>query len=176
MIYKITGFKDIDGQKLMALYRESNRENTDYFYPELTDKEEALKKAEQEYLRYIKNDFLSAGSNEYWILEENGVWVCALRLYKIRDTLYYIEALETHPDFRKMGYAKQLLSGVIEALKKRGPFRLCDCVDKKNPASLKTHESCGFAVVSDAGYDYLSNEASDQDYGMQYAYPGERLG
>ena len=34
-------------------------------------------------------------------------------------------------------------------MKAEGPFRLCDCVGKKNAASLKAHEKCGFRRVAD---------------------------
>ncbi len=43
-------------------------------------------------------------------------------------------------------------------------------MSKKNTASLKTHEKCGFKIVSDKGYDYLSNEESDRDYSLEYNY------
>ena len=65
------------------------------------------------------------------------------------------------------------MSGVTEELKKEGPFRLCDCVSKKNTASLKTHEKCGFQIVSEEGYDYLSEEADNRDFGLEYRYLGE---
>ncbi|MBR0200707.1 MAG: GNAT family N-acetyltransferase [Oscillospiraceae bacterium] len=57
-------------------------------------------------------------------------------------------------------------------MKRDGPFRLCDCVDKRNTASLKTHEACGFRIVSEAGFDYLQEEADNRDYGLEYRYDG----
>lgn len=51
-----------------------------------------------------------------------------------------------------------------------GPFRLCDCVGKKNAASLKAHEKCGFRIVSEKGCDYLHREADDRDFGLEYRY------
>ena len=56
-------------------------------------------------------------------------------------------------------------------MKKEGPFRLCDCVSKKNLPSLKTHEKCGFRIVSEEGYDYLLEETDDRDFGLEYRYP-----
>ena len=64
-----------------------------------------------------------------------------------------------------------LLSAVVDAMKKEGPFRLCDCVSKKNIPSLKTHEKCGFRIVSEKGYDYLLEETDDRDFGLEYRYP-----
>lgn len=170
MIYNITTMDKIDKRKLMDIYREGNMENTDYFYPEIADKEQAVAKVESDFLKYIETDFLSSSGNVYWVLEENAVWVSALRLYRVDNALYYIEALETHPDFRGQGHASKLLDSVINELKKQGSFRLCDCVSKKNTASIRTHEKCGFRVVSEEGFDYLSNEADDRHYGMEYLW------
>lgn len=91
MLYQITSFDQIDKRKLMDLYFEGNWENTDYFYPEISDK-------------------------------------------------------------------------------KQGPFRLCDCVGKKNTASINAHKKCGFNIVSDKGMNYLTNEIDKREYGMQYSY------
>ena len=142
----------------------------DYFYPDETDKDVAVQKVEAGFLDFLKNDFFEQDGTSYWILEENGVWISALRLSRIQTDLYYLEALETRPDQRGKGYAPLLLSSVVESLKKAGPFRLCDCVGKKNTASLKTHEKCGFRIVSDGGYDYLHKEADDHDFGLEYRY------
>lgn len=104
------------------------------------------------------------------ILAVEGVWVSALRLYFVKDGFCYIEALETHPDYRKRGYAAQLLFSVINVLKDEGSFMLCGCVHKRNTASLATHKKCGFKIVSDNGYDYLRKEADERHFGMQYEY------
>lgn len=170
MLHKINSLDAAGSRKLMDLYYEGNLENTDYFYPEITDKKLAIEKVEKDFLKYLDTDFFSSAGNVYWVLEDQTVWVSALRLYQLSSELYYIEALETHPEYRHHGYASKLLDYVIEELKSRGPFRLCDCVGKKNTASLKTHEKCGFAIVSEEGFDYLSNTADKRDYGMQYSY------
>lgn len=55
------------------------------------------------FLDFLKNDFFEQDGAAYWILEENGVWVSALRLSRIQTDLYYLEALETRPDQRGQG-------------------------------------------------------------------------
>jgi ribosomal protein S18 acetylase RimI-like enzyme len=170
MIYRITKFEEIDSQKLMAIYREGNEENAEYFYPDEKDKAKAIRMVEKSFLNYIKTDFFSSGNNTYWILEINNVWISALRLYRIDEEAYYIEALETHPEFRKHGYATTLLNEVITAMKKLGTFKIFDCVSKKNEASIKTHLKCGFQNISDIGLNYLSNEKNEKTFGMQYVY------
>ena len=173
MLITITEFKFLDIRKLMDIYCESNYENTAYFYPDEPDKDAAVRKVEKGFADYLKNGFFEQAGAAYWIWEEGGVWISALRLSRIQADLYYLEALETRPDQRGKGYASMLLSGVVESLKKTGPFRLFDCVGKKNTASLKTHEKCGFRIVSDKGYDYLHKEADDHDFGLEYRYWGE---
>ena len=170
MMLELTSMNQIDPRKLMDIYSEGNLENTDYFYPEIKNKQIAVEKVEADFLKFIETDFFSKENNTYQILEEDGLWVCALRLYHIKNNLYYIEALETRPEFRKRGYALKLLTCVIKHLKEKGSFQLFDCVSKKNIPSLKTHEKAGFKNVSEAGFDYLCNETDERDYGMGYEY------
>ena len=170
-LYKIACYEDLDPAKLMEVYAESNLENTDYFYPDVTDKTEAVRMVEAGFLDFLQNEFFARPGSVYWVLEKKGIWMSAVRTTKIRDGLYYLEALETRPDHRKKGYGAKLLCGISDALKEEGPFRLCDCVSKKNTASIKTHLKCGFRIRSEEGYDYLRNEADDRDYGMEYHWP-----
>ncbi len=163
---------DLDERKLMDVYSESNYENTDYFFPDEADKNAAVRKVEAGFLDFLKNDFFNLTDAAYWILEIDGIWVSALRTCRVQKGLYYLEALETRLDHRRKGYGAILLSSVADSLKKDGPFRLCSCVSKRNIASLKTHEKCGFLIVSEKGYDYLNEEADDHDFGLEYCYSG----
>ena len=173
MLLRITQYRDLDARKLMDIYSESNFENTDYFFPEEPDKEKAVRQVESGFLDFLENDFFGNQTEPaVWVYEENGIWLSALRTCMVQPGVHYLEALETRPDRRKNGYAARLLSGVTDALEKKGPFRLCSCVSKKNTASLKTHEKCGFRIVSEAGYDYLLEEADDHDFGLEYCYTG----
>ena len=176
MLLKITRYGDLDTRKLMDVYAESNAANTRFFCPDEPDEREAVRKAEAGFLDFLKNDFFCQSEAACWVYAEAGVWLSAARTCKIRPGLYYLEALETRPDQRQKGYASLLLAGIADTLKKDGAFRLCDCVEKTNAASLKTHEKCGFAIVSEAGYDYLLEEADDRDYGLAYDYTDEKRG
>ena len=172
MLLRIMKYCDLDGRKLMDVYSESSYENTDYFFPDEADKNAAVRKVEAGFLDFLKNDFFNLTDAAYWILEIDGIWVSALRTCRVQKGLYYLEALETRPDHRRKGYGAILLSSVADSLKKDGPFRLCSCVSKRNIASLKTHEKCGFLIVSEKGYDYLNEEADDHDFGLEYCYSG----
>ena len=173
MLLKISDYSKIDRRKLMDVYSESNLENTEYFYPDEADKDPAVRKVESEFLHFLKDEFFGYAKAACWVYEEDGVWISALRTCEIQPGTYYLEALETRPDHRQKGYGARLLSGVLEEMKADGPFRLCDCVGKKNTASWKTHEKCGFRIVSEEGYDYLHGEADDHDFGLEYRYLGE---
>lgn len=170
MLITIDAYKDIDAKKLMDIYSESNYENTDYFCPDEVDKTVAVKMVEDRFLDYLQNEFWAREGASYWVLEKDGVWISACRISKIQSGLYYLEALETRPDYRGNGYASLLLSEIVESLKKTGAFRICDCVGKKNIASLRTHEKAGFMIMSEEGYDYLQNESEPQQFGLEYRF------
>ena len=169
MLHRIDRYADLDARKLMDLYAEGNRENAEYFYPEL-DRKIGTKKVEEEFLAFLRDAFMPKPENTYWVLEEDGVWISALRLTELEGRLFYLEALETRADYRCRGYAVKLLHAVTETLKKDGSFRICDCVSKRNTASIRTHEKAGFQLVSEQGYDYLAKESDDKDYGFVYVY------
>lgn len=173
MLLRIDKYRDLNKRKLMDIYTESNFENTDYFFPDETNKEIAVQKVEEGFLNFLKNEFFLQNEAAYWIWEENGVWYSALRTCKVLNGPYYLEALETRPDFRGMGHASLLLSNVLDVLRKEGPFRICDCVSKKNTVSLKVHEKCGFQIVSENGYDYLQKQEDHHDFGLEYRYSEE---
>lgn len=132
-------------EKLMALYQEGNRENAEYFYPELSP-EQGLLRAREDFCRYLREDFFRVPGGVYCIWEEAGVWISALRLEPWEDGLL-LEALETHPDFRKQGYAKKLVQAMQRELTGK---RIYSHVSKKNKASLAVHGACGFTVFRDS--------------------------
>lgn len=170
MLRKITKYSDLDERKLMNIYSESNIENAEYFFPDENDKDKAVKRVESNFCEYLKNVFYKREESTYCVYEEEGEWLSALRTNMVKAGLFYLEALETSPENRMKGYASHLLNDVIDEMKKEGSFKLCDCVRKRNTASLKTHEKCGFKIVSDIGYDYLSNEECESDYSLEYSY------
>lgn len=144
MLLKITDGQALDERKLMDVYAESNLENTDFFCPEEPDKEAAVRMVESGFLDFLKNEFFKEPEAICWVLEEDGVWVSALRTCKIPEGPYYLEALETRPDRRRQGYGVRLLGrnesgGTVPALRLRGQkerrfpegprkMRLPDCV------------------------------------------------
>ena len=172
MLHRIDRFAELDGRKLMDLYAEGNRENAEYFYPDM-DPDAGTQRVEREFLAFLRDEFLPQPENTYWVLEENGAYRSALRLTELSGRLFYLEALETHPDCRRQGYAVRLLREVTDALRAQGPFRICDCVSKRNIPSIEAHKKAGFQIVSEEGYDYLQGKADANDYVFAYTYPTE---
>lgn len=170
-LLEIRELSQIDGRKLMDIYGESNAENADYFYPDMADRTAALGKVEADFLTFIREKFLQDQADRYMVLAEDGLWVSALRLYALGAGEYYIEALETHPAFRRRGYGAALLRMVLARLGAEGPFRVRDCVNKKNTASLRTHEKCGFTAADTVGHDLLDGSTDEQSFTMEYRFP-----
>ena len=57
MIITVTDYRNINTRMIMDIYSESNSENADIFFPDETDRDTALRKAEDGFLDYLKNDF-----------------------------------------------------------------------------------------------------------------------
>ena len=157
-------------RKLMDIYAEGNRENAEYFYPELP-LADGVAREEQKFAKMLRESFLCKAENELYVLETEGRWVAALRLTRM-DGFYYLEALETKPDQRKKGYGKALLTALCKELAARGPVVVRDCVGKRNEASLRTHLSAGFVIDRDPGIEYPGGEADARCFGMLYRADG----
>jgi len=128
--------------KLMEVYREGNLENGQELWPdEPTDRQIAL--AEQEFYQYLQQVFFKTDGARYLIWEEGGSYISALRLEPYRDGLL-LAALETLPEMRRKGFGKKL---VHAALEQTGDIKIYSHVNKKNCASLRTHETCGFERI-----------------------------
>lgn len=174
MLHVVRRFEDLDGTRLMEIYAESNSENAESFYPDLSDRAEGVRRVEQGFLEFLKERFYALPDPIYWILEEDGLWVSALRTNQPEPGLYYLEALETRPDCRRQGCACRLLNRVLDVLKESGPFRLCDCVGKNNAPSLRTHAKCGFRITAEDGFSHLSGETNPRSYSLEYSYQVNR--
>ncbi len=156
--------------QLMAIYRESNTENISYFYPDEKDQAKGLIKVERDHSHYITNDFLLQDNTNYFILVDNDLWVSALRFYKLGNSNYFFEALETIPNHRNKGYGKQLLTSVINDLKKEDHFELHSYVHETNLISLKTHKAVGFVETGLKAYDYAEREPVEDSIALIYTY------
>lgn len=171
MLLTMTDLSEIDRCQLMDVYREANLENAAYFEPKTQDFTQAVRRCEDRFWSFLQQSFFTGLGRAYWVLEQNGVWVSALRTTEIEPRLFYLEALETHPDYRRQGFASALLRGLLQSLAANGPFELRDCVRRTNLPSIRAHLNAGFVIAADPGYDYLSSEYQLQCYGMCYLEP-----
>ena len=170
-------YEQLDGERLMAVYAEGNAENAREFYPDLPASE-GIRRVEAEFLTYLQEGFYLRPDPVYYVLEEDGCWISALRLNQPEKGSYYLEALETRPDRRRQGHAVRLLQMVLAELQEKGlPFRLCDCVDKDNLPSLHTHLKCGFRIAGTTGCNLLDGSTNPRAYSMEFDFdPGAGSG
>lgn len=129
---------------LMEVYREAVEENGAELYPELSAGEQILR-AEQDFYAYLQQGFFTRSGDCYCIWEENGQYICALRLQQFADGLL-LEALETRPEQRRQGYGEKLICGVQE---KFGKWKIYSHIHHRNVPSIAIHQKCGFRKISD---------------------------
>ena len=144
MLILARSIRDLSFSRLMEVYIEGNLENAEEFYPNLTEGQK-LMQAEQDFYQYLNEVFFRTSDAVYAIWEEQGTYVSALRLEPYRDGLL-LEALETAPPSRRQGYAEKLIRAVQKQFSNQ---RIYSHVSKKNAASLRVHEKCGFRRISE---------------------------
>lgn len=132
-------------RKLMEVYEEGNRENAGVFYSE-ESADRGLALAEEDFYQYLNEVFFQTPDAVYAVWTDQGQYVSALRLEPYQDGLL-LEALETRPDMRERGYASALIRAVQQEL--AGDTKVYSHVWKRNIASCRTHECCGFRQVLD---------------------------
>ena len=147
MLEMYTRLRDLDFSMLMDLYAEGNEENAKDLYPN-ESLQSGILMAQQDFYRYLADDFFRQEGAVYCVWRVDGIYVSALRLEPYRDGLL-LEALETHPLYRRKGYAAELVGTVISELTANSPTRVYSHVSKGNVASLKTHHKCGFVRVAE---------------------------
>lgn len=146
MLILATSLRQLRFGELMEVYADSNEEKASD-WPDLPHGF-ALQLAEQDFRQYLNEVFFRTNGAVCAVWEASGKYVSALRLEPYRDGLL-LEALETAPSVRKMGYASALIREVQRYLAENGSVKLYSHVNKRNIPSLKTHEKCGFSIISD---------------------------
>lgn len=144
MLKVVRSMKELEFSKLMAVYEEGNLENGRNRW-RLEPECRQIMLAEQDFHSYLCQVFFRTKDAVYLVWQEGDEYVSALRLEPYRDGLL-LAALETAPRQRRKGYAGLL---VRSALEQYAGVKVYSHVDKKNTASRRTHESCGFRKVLD---------------------------
>lgn len=135
---------DLSFSALMEVYYEGNMDKAKDEWRNLPV-QYAILQAEQAFYLYLRDVFFRTPGACYALWMENGKYICALRLEPYRDGLL-LEALETHPDYRRKGYAKALLKAV---LKVNPGKKIYSHIHRGNVASIRTHLACGFQKILD---------------------------
>lgn len=152
----------LNWSQLMAVYAEGVAENGAELYPNLSEGQQILR-AEQDFHAYLSGDFFRNEQEKYCIWEENGRYVSALRLHPFEDGVL-MEALETHPDYRRRGYAASLIREVIAQLHLQ---KVYSHIRKRNMPSIAVHQKCGFRKISDSAR-YLNGEVTTRSQTYLY--------
>ncbi len=155
MLYLAKAMHQLNFPALMAIYAEGNRENGADQWPGESP-ERQLQLAEERFRDYLAHVFFRTPGAVYCILQEDGLWVSALRLEPYKDGLL-VEALETAPEYCRRGYGEKLL----RAVQTRIGHKLYSHVHKKNRPSLALHEKCGFRRISEMAA-YIDGSVNDR--------------
>lgn len=139
MLVIVSAMKQLNFRQLMDVYEELNLEQGRILFPREAPAQWPLL-AEQDFHQYLNECFFRTTGAVYALWQEGGRYVSALRLEPYLDGLL-IEALETLPAVRGMGYASKLLAAVTAHY---GQTKLYAHVDKKNIPSIRVHERSGF--------------------------------
>lgn len=146
MLKIIRHFDELNISQLFCVYEQSIAQESMDHYPNLPANLQLIQ-AEQDFCSYLRVFFKNPTAfNAIW--ETEGTYKAALRMEHYDDGLI-ITALETAPEARRMGYASDLVAGVLDYVAGQGIKRVYSHVDKKNTASLRLHEKCGFAHCLD---------------------------
>ena len=146
LLHIISASSMLDYGQMVNVYHESLLREGREKYPNLDQNLQQLE-VEQDFYLFLKS-FLKQ-SNSFcavWALDCG--YVSALRIEPYRDG-FLVEGLETHPNFRNHGYAKQLLRATLDYLNDRGRYKIYSHIHPQNISSVKVHLSCGFICVSD---------------------------
>lgn len=127
--------------KLMGIYEQSNRDNGKKWINENEQRQIAM--AEQEVYAYLRQCFFTRPGSRYFIWEEQGSAVSAVRCESYADGLL-LTALETAPEYRGKGFASKLLMAVLGNL---GSGKIYTHIRNDNHASLAVHKNCGFIKI-----------------------------
>ena len=126
---------------LMEIYAQSNRERGAQLPGETA--EQCIALAEQEFYGYLRRCFFTCPESRYFLWDVAGRAVSAVRCESYGDGVL-LTALETDPDYRGNGYAKALLTDVLQYL---NPCNVYVHIQRNNGASVAVHLACGFEKI-----------------------------
>lgn len=131
----------------------------------VTDSQIYRMNKEQYYYEDLISYFLhDHGKMFFW--EESGEHVSACRMI-MEDNRFLLHNLETKPSARRKGYAKKLLSSIIDHLANKKGNIICVHIKKDNKPSVALHTAVGFLKVKDTAR-LLDGSVSSDYITMEY--------
>lgn len=167
MLRIIKRMNDLRFSDLMEVYMESNSTTERQIHSFRTPFEQ-LRETELDFYAYLKSVFFQQKNSFYAVWESGGRYVSALRIEPYCDG-FLLCGLETAPYARQQGYAYQLISATIAHLAEQGSGTIYSHVLKKNTASRKVHEKCGFHICKDYAV-YSDGSVLHSSYTLVYDY------
>lgn len=156
--------KGLNKAQLLNVYEQSIHDAGKQNYAHLPENLQLLN-AEKDLLLYI-DLFLADKRAIIAVWAAEGAYVAALRAEQYNDG-FLLSGLETAPAERHKGYATALVKELQSYLSQTGHYTLYSHVDKKNKASLRVHEKCGFSCILEHAV-YLDGSVSRKAYTLCY--------
>lgn len=94
-------------------------------------------------------DFITNPKQLVLVETTDAVWVSGLRAVETETGHWFLEAVETMPEKRKMGYGRDLLCHTIGYLQSLGMKELSCTISRGNTASQMLHSKCGFVPTAE---------------------------
>ncbi len=123
----------------------------------------------QDYTGFIFK-FLEQDDRYIFAVKENIECTAALRIIRMSEYGWYIEALETAPKYRRQGFARYLLKQTLRCMRTLGARNIVSIVRSDNPASRALHLSCGFADTGKTAKD-IEGAPIEPCSILEYSYP-----
>lgn len=130
--------------QLFSLYSESMQDLLKSF-----SSAEEMKAAYTSFLTEI----LSHPRQFILVEESNDVWVSGLRAIETASGSWFIEAVETKPETRRMGFGQALLRHTIDYLQTLDMTEVFCQIHKNNLKSQSLHRKCGFLPTDEPSID-----------------------
>lgn len=143
--------------QLIQVYSESIGDRMRDLHRDYSTNERRLL-AESEFNTFWKCEFFKEEGAlcAVWIEEDR--YISVLRLQAYADGLL-LTGMETAPEYRNKGAAKNLLCSVKEYLKKSGNVNIYSHISKRNLPSIHVHYFCGFTRLRE-GATFLDGSVS----------------
>ena len=176
MLHIITTYADLDGHRLMTVYAESNLENTDYFFPDLADKALAVKRVEEGFLIFLREEEADWG----WVIDDayiaqvqksfegdtfrdalsflayldgqavGRIDACLIRSHFDGSTKAYLDWICVINSYRHRGVAQALLARLRQELKARGVDTLI-ALTASNEEAQRFYKQVPDSILRDTG-------------------------